>query len=453
MSGVLAVNGVALAVGYCLLAPALRGLRARAWVSWAGVALLVGAALVGVGLFLASIAGATTGPWTFVVVSAALGVLGLVAAALLPRGLLAPPAPPVRQSSRPFEAMAATASATAVLALALAVLVGGFRSSPWLDDAWGIWLPKGIALSHIGLDERLFVPNGTYVHFEVSDYPLWWPALTGLDVRVAGEVDVRAMNLQLALLALAFIAASARLLWGWVRPWVLWGSVLLLMASPAFLRHTQSGMADLPLGMFLSLALLAGAGWLATGRRFYLGLVVVFGAAAAAIKSEGLPEMLLALVLLGLFAPSRRAGLWLAGLLVVVSALPWLAWRATYDIAGRIPLGDGLDPGFLAERVDRLGPSAEGLLRGFLDPTEWLILVPLAVVLAIAGFVRERHRAWLGLPTVLAAGFVFLAWAYWADRDEINFLVSTSAYRIVEPFVLTAALAIPLLAERLLSKP
>jgi len=158
------------------------------------------------------------------------------------------------------------------------------------------------------------------------------------------------------------------------------------------------------------------------------------------------------LALLGLFAPRRRAGLWLAGAAAATTALPWLAWRAAHDIGGRIALGDGLDPGFLADRADRLGAGTEGLLSGLLDPTEWLLLVPLAVVLALAGFARERRVAWLALPSLLAAGFAFLAWAYWADRDEIDYLVSTSAYRVVDPLVLTAAVAVPLLAERLLSR-
>jgi len=451
MSGVPAVNVVLLAVGFCLLAPALRGLRPLAWISWAGVALLLGAALVGLGLFLAAILGATTGPWTFAAVAAFLAAVGLAAAMLVPRGLLAPPAPPVRPRSGLFAEAAATVTAAAVVVLALALLVGGFRSSPWLDDAWGIWLPKGIALSRVGLDERLFVPNGAYVHFEVTDYPLWWSALMGLDVRVAGEVDVRAMNAQLGILAVAFLAAVARLLWGWVRPWLLLASLLLLAASPEFLRHAQSGMADLPLAVFLSLSLLAGVLWLFTGRGFYLGLVVVFGAAAAAIKTEGLPEVVLLLALLALLAPRRRAGLWLAGAVVAATALPWLAWRAVHDIGGRVALGDGLDPGYLADHADRLGPGVEGLLSHLLDPTEWLLLVPLGVALAIAGFARGRRAAWLALPALLAVGFAFLAWAYWADRDEIDYLVATSAYRVVDPLVLTAALAIPLLAERLLS--
>jgi hypothetical protein len=451
MTGIAVVNVVLLAAGFCVLAPALRGLRAAVWISWAGVALLVGAALVGLGLVLAAILGATTGPWIFATVAAVLTGVGLAAAVFVPRAWLAPPTPPTRPHAGPLEDAAAIVLGAAVVVLVLALLVGGFRTSPWLDDAWGIWLPKGIALAHLGLDERLFVPNGTYVHFEVTDYPLWWSALTGLDLRIAGDVDVRTMNAQLAILVLAFVAAVARLLWGWVRPWVVWGSLLLFLASPALLRHSQSGMADLPLAVYLSLAVLAGVGWLATGKGFYLGLVVAFGAAAAAIKDEGLPEVVLMLVLLGLWARRRRAALWLAGAVAVATALPWLAWRAAHGIEGRVPLREGLDPGFLADRVHRLAPGSTGLLEALLDPTQWLLLVPLAVALALAGFIRERRAAWLALPSLLAAGFAFLVWAYWADRDDVHYVVATSAYRIVDPLVVTAAVAIPLLVERTLS--
>ena len=209
-------------------------------------------------------------------------------------------------------------------------------------------------------------------------------------------------------------------------------------------------MADLPLAVFLSLALLSGAGWLATGGRFYLGLVVIFGAAATAIKGEGLAEVVLLLALLGLFAPRRRAGLWLAGAAVTISALPWLLWRLEHAIDARVPLGDALDPSFLADRTSRLSPALGGLVGHLVDPTEWLLLVPLALVLSLTGFARERRACWLAFPAALATVLALLAWGYWADRDDIDFLVATSAYRVVDPLLLTAALAIPLLAERIL---
>ena len=85
-----------------------------------------------------------------------------------------------------------TGAAFGVVAGVCAVgVVGGFRSSPWLDDAWGIWLPKGLALWHHGLDDRLFAPSGEYVTFGVPDYPLWWSVVTSLDVQAVGSTDVR----------------------------------------------------------------------------------------------------------------------------------------------------------------------------------------------------------------------------------------------------------------------
>ena len=46
-------------------------------------------------------------------------------------------------------------------------------------------------------------------------------------------------------------------------------------------------------------------------------------------------------------------------------------------------------------------------------------------------------------------GFVFLVWVYWSNPDEIDFLLATSAYRTIDPLVVTAAVILPLAAERL----
>jgi hypothetical protein len=455
VAGVLTVNAVLLAAGYCLLSPALTGQSVRIWASYAGVALLAGVALVALAVFIAASLGATSGPATFAGAAALLAAAGLAAGRIFGRRRPAPPRAGRRPGSPPA-ILVSTAAAVCVAVVSAFTLVGGFRSSPWLDDAWGIWLPKGIALGEHGLDERLFVPNGEYVFFEVPDYPLWWSALTAFDVRLVGDVDVRAMNAQLALLAVAFLAAVARLLWGFVRPWLLWPALLMLTVSPEFLRQTQGGLADLPLAIYLALLSLCAALWLGTGSRFHLALAFPFASAALAIKTEGLPELIVLLVVLTLVAlgPARAR---LPALLAVVGAalathVPWLAWRAANGIEGRVSLTAALSPGHLFDRTERLGPSAEALAGHLFDPTEWLVIVPLALALALAGALRERRAAWLAVPAALAAGFVFWLWAYWADRDEINFVLATSAYRVVDPLVLGAAVFVPLLAERLLAR-
>ena len=458
VAAVVGLNLLLAAAGYGVLSPALAGRTRVEWASYAGVAQLVGAGLVGVVLFAAAVLGATTGPVTLAVAAVVVGAAGLAArTSARARTWLAAPRPGVRPPAMArWEQAVATAACFGVVAICAFAVVGGFRASPWLDDAWGIWLPKGLALVDRGLDERLFVPNGDFVFFEVPDYPLWWSVLTGLDVRLAGGLDVRAMSAQLALLTVAFVAAAARLLWGFVRPWLIWTGLLLVVASPELLRHSQSGMADLPLAIYLSLCLLAAAGWLATGRGFALLLVFAFGATALAIKTEAAPELLLFLAVGSALAAAthrRRLGpLWSAAGCALVTFVPWLAWRTVNGIEARVPLSDAIDPGYLADRGERVGRATETLAGALADPRDWLLLVPLALALSAAAALRARSVVWLAPAAVVAVGFLFWTWAYWADRDEIEFVLATSSYRVVDALLLVAGLSVPVLAERLFSR-
>lgn len=416
--GVLAINLGFVAVGYALLGPA----RWRA--SWAGVALLVGAGGVGTLVFFATIAG----------LRASLAVAAAVAAVLALGGLVfwrRFPTEPVEGGGRSVDPLTAAAFGV-VGAVCVLGVVGGFRSAPWLDDVWGIWLPKGLALWHHGLDERLFAPNGEYVTFGVPDYPLWWSVVTSLDVQAVGSLDVRVVCAQLALLTVAFVGAVARLLWDCVRPWVLAGSLLLLVLSPELWRHVQGGVADLPLAIYLALALVAGARWLQTREPFLLALAGLALAVALQIKTEALVEVAALVVVGALFA---RHLLWSA--LALVAAVPWLAWRWLYDVPSRAELD--------LTRIERLPDATRAVAGHLFDPTEWLVIVPLAIVLAL---IARQPKVLLAPGALLAVVLV----AYWIDRDEINFVLATSAYRVIDPVVLSAAVLIPLLAESFLQQ-
>jgi hypothetical protein len=319
-----------------------------------------------------------------------------------------------------------------VAAVCLLGIVGGFRSSPWLDDAWGIWLPKGLALWHHGLDARLFVPNGEFVTFGVPDYPLWWSVVSSLDVQAARDVDVRVMCAQLALLTAGFGGAVARLLWGYVRPTVLAAALALLVLSPELWRHVQGGVADLPLAIFLALGVLSGALWLKSRAPFHLVLAGFSFAAALQIKTEALPEVAVLVVVGALF--SRRLA-WTG--LALLAALPWLLWRWIEDVPSRAA--------FDFTRADRLPDATRAVTEHLFDPTEWLVLVPAVVVLALIA----RRAKTLLVPAALVA--VVLV-AYWIDRDEIGYVLATSAYRVIDPVVLSAAVLIPLLAESFLQQ-
>jgi hypothetical protein len=411
VGGVVAVNAAFLAVGYALLG------RPRWHVSWAGVALLVGAGVVGTLVFFATMVG----------LHASLLVAGVVSGALVVAGLVG-----VRGSepqARPGGAIGPLTGAAFGVVAAVCVLgvIGGFRSSPWLDDAWGIWLPKGLALWQHGLDERLFVPNGEFVTFGVPDYPLWWSVVTSLDVQAVGNVDVRVMCAQLALLVVAFVGAVARLLWDCVRPPVLAGSLLLLVLLPELWRQVQGGVADLPLALYLGLAVVAGSRWLQTQERFYGALATLALAVALQIKTEALPEVAALVAVGALFA--RRLAL---AVLALAAAAPWLVWRRVHDVPSRADLE--------FSRVERVPDALRAVVEHLFDPTEWLVVVPLAIALALL----TRQPKVLLVPTALLA--VILA-AYWIDRDDIDFVLATSAYRVVDPLVLSAAVLVPLLAE------
>jgi hypothetical protein len=419
VAGVLVLNAAFLAAGYALLGPARRG------TSWAGVALLVGAGSVGTLVFVATILGLHASLPVAATVTAAVVVSGLVFWRRVP----AESPPPVR--GRSLDALSAAAFGV-IAAICIVGVVGGFRSAPWLDDVWGIWLPKGLALWHHGLDERLFAPSGVYVPFGVPDYPLWWSVVTSLDVQAVGGLDVRVVCAQLALLTVAFVGAVARLLWDCVRPQVLAGSLLLLVLSPELWRHVQGGVADLPLAIYLALAVLAGARWLQTREPFLLALAGLAFAVAVQIKTEALVEVAALVVVGALFA---RRFLWLA--LALVATLPWLAWRWLHDVPSRAELD--------LTRVERVPDAARAVAEHLFDPTEWLVLVPLAIVLAL---VARKPKVLLAPGALLAVVLV----AYWIDRDEIGYVLATSAYRVIDPVVLVAAVLIPLLAESFLQQ-
>jgi hypothetical protein len=457
--GVVALNVLLLGVGYCLLSLSLAGSSLASWASYAGVALLLGASLVGVGVFIAATVGFTTGVQTLAAVAGLLALTGLAGRLLAPARLRASveaPAAPAQPAATGIARTATLVAGFGVVAIAAFALVGGFRSSPWLDDVWGIWLPKGVALDGVGLDPRLFTDGGRFVSFEVLDYPLWWSILLSLDLRFVGSIDLRAANAQLTLLALAFLGATARLLYGYVRPWLLAGALLLLAAAPEFFRHAQGGIADLPLAIYLSLYVLASIGWVASRRGFYLLLAFAFAAAALAIKSEGMPQLIVLLAVLTLVAWHRGRealpALWLASAAALVTAVPWAVWRMVHDVESQVPLSEALSPGYLTERAERIGPSVEAIARHLAAPREWLVVVPLLLLLAVVGTIRQRQLLWLAPALLVGSLFGFWVWAYWAESESLEYLLSTSSYRIADSLVLLAWVLLPLQSELLLGR-
>lgn len=293
--GVIALNAVLAAVGYALLSSMLRGRPLLDWLSWAGLALVTGMVSLGAVLTVAAVAGARIGNFAFGVAAVVLAVGGLL--------LRAPVRAPLLAAEAPRGGWIAVVARYAAFATAVTALVGSFRSSPWLDDTWNFWVPKGVAISKLGLTTSLFTPNPTHVYFPRLEDPFAWSFTAAAALRfVGGAIDLRAVDAELTILVLAFVATVARLLARRVRPTLLWCGIFLLLASPAVFRQAQGGGADLPVAFSLALFALGCAGWLAGADGFALVVAFVGAAGALHTKSEGLPQLLLLAIALTIVA-------------------------------------------------------------------------------------------------------------------------------------------------------
>jgi hypothetical protein len=274
-------------------------------------------------------------------------------------------------------------------------------------------------------------------------------------MRFVGHIDLRAVDAELALLVVAFFGASARLLWGSVRSWILWPALLVLAASPELLRQSQSGGADLPLAAYVGLTVLAAVGWLARRERFFLLLVTVFGAAAASIKVEGAAQLIVLVAVPGAFAWRKGNGrvrpLYLSLLVAFLLAAPWFIWSRVHGLPHAYSLGQALDPTHLAARTERIGPTAHEIGRQLVDVREWLLVVPAFV--AAGALATAVERRWLNLTPVFALGlgYAFWIWIYWSGPLPLSFWLQTSGYRVVDSLTLTAGVFLPLFLERVAS--
>jgi hypothetical protein len=333
---------------------------------------------------------------------------------------------------------------------------------PWLDDTWYFWLPKGRALDQIGLDPSLWRPDPHFtasygdgqetLRFIRPDNPLWFSMLLERVVPSGARFDFRAANVEMAVLLVSFVGATARLLWGRVRTALLLPALLLVFAAPELLRQAQGGAADVPLAIYLALAVLGAVGWLAERRPVALMLLFVCGSAAVAIKTEGVFELPLFLGILSL--ASWRAGrallpLWAACAGAIATVVPWLVWRSMHGVSNVFSIRDALSPSYLSDRTDLLHSAVHILGHDFTSIRQWSLILPLTVILGAAAALRDRRIVWLAPAVGLLASYALFVWVSWAD-PEGPFRLIASAYRYVTPPLVTAGVFLPILADKTL---
>jgi hypothetical protein len=405
-----------------------------------------GALLAGLGLIVLTVAGALFERFraelrqTVVLVAVVAAICVLASASSGLRSGL---------SFRRLATGAATAIGAAVLALAavgaLIVAVKGEWPSEW--DSWGFWIPRAETIYYWhGLDNGV----GGWGAIAHPEYP---PLLAVMYVacwHFAGGFHPSVLPLQLTLLAIAFVGGVLVLLDRHVPRWISFPSLALLAASPGFWSRTQTLMADPALAYLAAAAAVILALWLVRPDTGWLPLATIFLAGAALTKEEGASlGLLLASITIvtGLVLRGRGTVTPLVLLLGPAAVVPWRIWLAMH----RLPTSSTdytasslLHPLFLAGRTHRLSLALAWLTHSIFRTSQWLLVLPLALVAIVAAarsapVVAAAVVAWLGL------GYFGLATIYWIGKPDIGWYLQTSADRVDSTLVVVAGSLTPLL--------
>jgi hypothetical protein len=449
--GLILVAGLGVVNGLGLVGGSLRGVVAGfglAYMSGAAAVMLVLAALVALGV--------PFGLPIFVATCVAVGAAGLGLGAARRRSG-APPASEQGTSPSRWGRVDRAILAALVALLAVYLLTGLVRAgagvlTQW--DSWSIWTRKALLLfSYDEVPAVFFTADAYALHH--PDYPIGLPILEAVQFRAMGRVGAHLPHVQIWLLVLAFVWALVGLATRLGRP-VIWAPIVLVVAvAPAVHEQALSAYADVPMGVFLGIGALLLGMWLSERSPAHLALAALMLAGAAAVKSEGLLWACAILAAAALVLVAQREwkpvrSLALAGAGFALAALPWRIWVGTQDAESDVPIRQGLEPGFLVDRLDRLQPAVKGILSQVAD-LDWVFLVPVAFVLVIACLVGRRDRT-LAAFYLVSGGLIaaLLLW-FFLIRPLYGgtFAVSSSAHRYVTGLMFVSLAAAVHLGARL----
>ena len=440
--GLLVVDGLALGVGLSLLG-ALGLARARSVLDVA-LAFVAGWAELGVAWTLLAIAGAAMTAWEAIAVAVVL----IVAQELVARRRPAEAVPAaLDEADRRARIVAIVGAAGVSLVLACGLVVASTSSADTEWDVWAFWLPKAKSIYYLdGLHDG---PDGITT-FASAEYPPLAAVVDAVTFRFAG-VHPADLLLQRWLLLAGFFLGLAGLLLRQARPALVWPPLAMLAAAPATVRYADSLLADPLVAVTVALAAVCGVVWLLEPSRAFALLTALFLAAAALVKTEGfLLGALLGVLLLAFGLSTRRyRDLAVIVLAPVAALLPWKLWLELHDAplwSELYDFGDLFRPGYLLDRIDRLGYALEHMTRSVLAPDLWLLSLPIVAVAIVLAAPRNRRLAGLAASWILVA-FAGLASVYWISPLPIEFYVDTSAQRVLISIVVVSVALTPLLLE------
>ena len=334
-----------------------------------------------------------------------------------------------RSSSLVVTAVGVAAAGVLLEALFRAARLSGLY---WFDG-WSFWIPKAKAIYFFGgLDEQVFTTAAG------PTYPPVVPILDAAAFHAMGGADTVTLHVQFWFFVTGAVAAVACVLHRHVPAWLLWPSVVLVLALPRFGEHLFVPQADVLVDLLLVL-------WLRDEDTWRLIVATLLLAGATLTKREGL---LFAAAALGvaLAVYGRRRAVWqplvAAAIAVFALAIPWRLWYRSQGIGGEAPTDAGLG-GSLDRALDSLRLSADVLF----DTTLWSVVPVVALVALAAALVWGDRRLAAFLGSLLAVVFVGGAWVTYSYVD-----VPITAEESVNPIVrytgaivLLAAVSTPLL--------
>lgn len=415
-----------------LLASGILSLDRRSLLVWSGAAYLVGTAAVGLVLTVALVAGIGVSSRNVVLAIVAVTVVG-VGAWRLRR---VPPLPPATQRAGDRFVKIAAAAVFALFLFAGSALALVQPIENW--DGWAIWGVKALLLYDHGTIPPQFV-TGDYGLSHI-DYPLLWPVLEAAHFRVMGGPEPKLATLPQWLLYVSFAGTVAAVGSRLVRPAVWAPAALGTLTSYAILDQTFWHYADVPTGILVGGGALFGGLWLVGQRARWLVPAALLLGAAANGKNEGL---MAAIAVVGALAVGaafvlpaiRRRALLTAGAtaaFVALTALPWRLWLSSHDVNGDIKASNALDPGYLADRSERVEPAASTIWDKISATGAFGYIAFCALLLIVVALIRRSTRplgAYYAVSVALV--FLFLMVAYWVAETDLRWHLGTSADRVV----------------------
>lgn len=284
-----------------------------------GLAYMAGAALTTLGLLLTTFAGLAVGRPAVVLVTASLGIGGAVLARRrdLSRFTISP------NSSHVAIALLVLAVVALALGTANAIRFGAPTNIDFMN-AWGLkgkaaFVDGNLSFTHLG-QQWLY-------------YPLNVSNLYAATFVVLGHADESVLRVPGAL----FGVSLAGIVWGLSRRLLpaaaSAATVALVVVTPVYVTSMSIGLADLPLAAYLTLSIIAAYLWVLEGGAGWAALAGFASGAAAWTKVEGVPLVLVVLLVAAVLQrrrPLREIGVWIAWL--AIFTVPWQVFMQVHGI-------------------------------------------------------------------------------------------------------------------------